>query len=154
MENHRLTGGGQHPAADGEEPAQLSDSRDEIAGDVGQCGQNQIAQAMPGEPFPAAEAVPHNLRHQRLNIRHCCQHVADVPRRRHLQLTAQNAGASAVIRHGDDRCNIKRLLLEPPQHYGESGSPPMTTILGRTPCSSATIIPSLIHAGHVRNPDG
>ncbi|MNI51110.1 hypothetical protein D3C73_1058180 [compost metagenome] len=120
MQHYRFAGGGQHPSADGEYPAKLTDRRDEIPGDIRERRQNQIAETMSGQSFPGAEAIPHNLRHQRLDIGHGRQHVADIAGRRHLQLAPQNTGAASVICHSHYRCDIERLFLQPAKHDRES----------------------------------
>ena len=86
---------GQHFAAD-------ADGFGEIAGDVGERGEEKIAEIVADEAAAGVEAVLKQAAEEGFIFRKSHHAVADVAGREDAVLPAQAAGAAAVIGDGDD----------------------------------------------------
>src|SRR5699024_3468885 len=58
----------------------------------------------------------------RLHVTEGAHYVPDIPRRRHIDLIADDARRSAVIRHRNDCRNVHRVLSESSCQYAEAGA--------------------------------
>ena len=108
----------------------------EVAGDASQRGQEQIAEAVSLEAASALKAVLEEPGHQGLVFRKCHHAVADVTRRKDLEIATQPPGAAAIVGDGHDRGYVDdrrqrtvtglgrgpRVPLESIEEGGESGA--------------------------------
>ena len=113
---------GQDAPRNGKRLAHAAHGLLEAAVNVIERGEHEIAQALSGEA-PLAKAVAHELIHRRLHICKRADAVADVARREHAELLAQNARAAAVIRDRDDRGDAGGKALQAAQHGGKARAP-------------------------------
>ena len=67
---------------------------------------------MPGQAVALLEPVLEQLGDERLGVGEGGDAVAHVARRQDAQLSAQNAGAAAVVGDGDDRREVVGVLLQ------------------------------------------
>ena len=104
--------------------ARCADRGFKIARHLGHRSDEQIAEAMPGEPFAAAKAMIEQFFHERLDVGQCEQRVANISRRRHTQIVPQPSRTSSVIGYGDNGGQVARIFLETPQHGRQAGAAP------------------------------
>ena len=77
-----------------------------VAGDVGQGGDEEIAEVVSAESVAGLEAIGEELRQQVFFVAEGDHAVAQVAGRQHVEVLAQAAGGTAVVGDGDDRCEI------------------------------------------------
>src|SRR5579863_8499248 len=77
---------------------------------------------MPDEAVAFVETILEEIGHHRLAVSERDEAVADVARRQDAELLAQAAARPAVIGDGDDRREVRRVLLEAAQQGGEPGA--------------------------------
>ena len=89
-------------AADGEDFAALADGFGEIAGDVGERGEKEIAEVVADESAAGVKAILKEAAEQGFVFGERDHAVANVAGRKNAIFAAQAAGAAAVIGDGDD----------------------------------------------------
>ncbi len=94
-------GGGVDAAAGGEDLRAGLHGLGEVAGDLGERGEEEVAEAVAFE-VAVGEAVLEEAREQVLVLRERDHAVADVAGGQHVQVFAQAAGGTAVVGDGDD----------------------------------------------------
>ncbi len=92
----------ENAAANGEDFAADADGFGEIAGDVGECGEEEIAEIVADETAAGVEAILKEAAEKSFVLRKGDHAVADVAGRQDTIFAAQAAGAAAVIGDGDD----------------------------------------------------
>ena len=95
-------GGGIDAAAGGENLGGQLDGVGEVAGDLSERGDEEIAEVVAFEPVAGAEAVGEELGQQVLFFAESDHAVAQVAGREHVEVLAQAAGGAAVVSDGDD----------------------------------------------------
>jgi len=101
-EMHVGDGGRKDAAANGEDFAGNANGLGEISGDVGEGGEEEIAEVVPAEAASGLEAILKELAEERFVFRKGDHAVANVARRKDAIFAAEAAGAAAVIGDGDD----------------------------------------------------
>ena len=103
FEGYVLRGGGENASADCKDARGNSHGFREIAGDVSERGEEEVAETVAGEAAAATgKAILKEFAEQVLVFRESHHAVADVARRQHGIFAAQAAGAAAVVGDGDD----------------------------------------------------
>ena len=113
-----MRGRGHDAALDGQHAPDLRDGGVERADDLGQRGQEDVAEGVPGQ-LAAIEAVPEEPVHERLVLGQGDQAVADVAGRRHREVAPQAAAGAAVVGQRDDRGDLRAHGLEAAQQRRE-----------------------------------
>ena len=123
-------------AANGEDFAADADGFGEIAGDVRERGEKEIAEIVAGEAAAGVKAILKQAAEQGFVFRKGDHAVADVAGRKNTVLAAQTAGAAAVVGDGDDGGEVgdgalaagvfidaaEDVLLEPAEKRGKTGA--------------------------------
>ncbi len=94
-------GGGEDAAAGGEDLRGHLDGLSEVPGDVGEGGDEEVAEAVAFE-LALVEAELKELGEEMLVFREGDHAVADVAGGEHLEVFAEPAGGAAVVGYGDD----------------------------------------------------
>ena len=94
-------GGGEDAAAGGEDLRGHLDGLGEVSGDVGERGDEEVAEAVAFE-LALVEAELEELGEEVLVLGEGDHAVADVAGREHLEVFAETAGGAAVVGDGDD----------------------------------------------------
>ena len=115
-----LDGARDDTPADGEHAGRLRDRAVEAAEQVRHPGEEQVAEAVPGE-LAGREPVLEELADQRLVLGQRGQAAPQVARSRHVEVAPQPAGAAAVVGRGDDRGHARH-PLQAAQDGGEAGA--------------------------------
>ena len=115
LQLHIGVGHRQDPPGDGHDLTHPGHRLVKGVGDAVQRRQQQVPKRLACQP-PLGEAVGQQLLHQRLRIGQGLHTVADVPRGRHPQILPEHAGATDVIRHGDDGGQVSGIELQAPEN--------------------------------------
>ena len=102
FQRHVGGGGGIDPAADVEHFGGLAHGILEVAHDVGEGGQEEIAEAVPVETAARLETILEQARHQAGVLGKGHHAVADVARAADVEVAPQPAGTAAIVGDGDD----------------------------------------------------
>ena len=102
FESHVGGRGGVDVALDGQHLRGDAHGAGEIARDVGERGQKEVAETVALQAATAGEAVAEQTRKQGFVFRERHHAVANIARWEHLEIAPQTARAAAVIAHGDD----------------------------------------------------
>ena len=94
-------GGGIDAAAGGENLRGHLHCLGEVAGDIGECGEEKIAEAVAFE-VAMLKAILKEFGEQMLILGEGDHAVAHIAGREHLEVFAQTAGGAAVVGDGDD----------------------------------------------------
>ena len=94
----------------------------EVAFGMHQRGDEQVAEVVSFEAETGFEPVGEGALHQRLGLGERDEALASVSGRRDVELRAESPGAPAVVRHGDDSCDVVGVLLQAAQCCGEAGA--------------------------------
>ncbi len=106
FERHVGGGGGIDAAGDLQDLGGTAYGVGEVAGDVGQRGQKEIAEAVAFETAAGFEAVLKKPREQGVVFGERHHAVADVAGGQHVELAAQASGTAAVVGDGNDGGDI------------------------------------------------
>ena len=96
----------------------MLDSLGEVAGQVGEGGQQEVAERVPLQPPPLSESVLEESAEQRFVLRHRDQAITDVAGRKNIEITPETAGAASIIRDRDDGGDLQ--FRSPELVYGRS----------------------------------
>ena len=110
--------GGQHAPLDGQHAADLAHRLLEAARDLGERGDEQVAEAHALERA-VLEAVLEEAVEEALGVAERDQAVADVAGRQDAEVGAEAARAAAVVGDGDDSGELAAEGLEPFEHDGQ-----------------------------------
>ena len=92
----------QHPAAKSHHRSELLDGGGEVAGNLREGGQHQVADGMALEPLALDEPVLQQPLERRVGRGNSRQAVPDVTRGQHTEVAAQSPGAPALVGHRHD----------------------------------------------------
>src|SRR5439155_11621470 len=98
-----LVGGGQNPAPDQEYSAPARYGFGEVPLELGQRGEDEVAEAVAGNPAVTVEAEVEHVRHRRIALGKREQTAPDVAGRRQMVAGPELPGAAAVVSDGRDR---------------------------------------------------
>src|SRR4029434_1017069 len=102
LEGYVRNGGRKNASADGQYATGNANGFREIAGNVRERGEKEVAEIMSFQPVARAETKLKQPAEQRFVFGEGHHAVADVPRGEDTILAAQAAGAAAVVGDGDD----------------------------------------------------
>lgn len=137
LQSHIGGGGRIDPSADGQHLAGEAHGLGEVAGNIGERRQEQVAEAVAGESATNREAILEEAPKQCLIFREANEAVANVARGKNGILAAQAAGTSAIIGDGDYGDEVGDgefigpgklfraagdVMLEAAQKHGEAGA--------------------------------
>ena len=94
--------GGENLAADGEDFAADADGFGEIAGDVSESGEEEVAEIVADEAAAGVKAILEEAAEEGFVLAESDHAIADVAGRKDAIFAAQAAGAAAVVGDGDD----------------------------------------------------
>jgi hypothetical protein len=128
---HRPGGGGQHPTLHLQEQGDVLEGGGEVAADLGQGGDDQVAEGVPAE-LPVGEAVLEGLRPHRVGVGQRAQAAAEVARRRDAGDLPQPPARPAVVGHRHHRGHLSGV----PPRRSQRGGQAVATTEGRHPGTS------------------
>jgi hypothetical protein len=101
-ERERVGRRGDDPASSPDDASSDLDRSREVAGDVGQRGEHEIAERVSIETVPSLEAKLEERREQCVVFSQRHETIADVTRRDDAEVAPQSPGASAIVCRRDD----------------------------------------------------
>lgn len=107
LERHILLSRRKYSPADRQNARRHSNSLGEVSRNVCQRRKKEIAEAVTGQAAPGRKPVLEEIAEQRFILRKCHHAVAYVAGRKNSIFAPQAAGASAIVRHSDDRCKVR-----------------------------------------------
>lgn len=128
--------GGEDTAADGKDFTGDMNGFGKVAGDMGERGEEQVAEIVADQAAPGVKAVLEKAAEQRFVFRKRDHAVADVTRRQHAVFAAKTAGTAAIVGDGDNRGQVSDgaiagsvairakddMLLQPTKQRGKAGA--------------------------------
>ncbi len=120
VQHHVVERGRQHAAPYLEDLGGLLDGAFEVAGDLGQGGHEEVAEAVALEAAVVGEAVLEQAAHDRLVVGQGHEAVAQVARRRHAHVAAQQPRAAAVVGHRHHGGEVAGVRLETAEKRGKT----------------------------------
>ena len=117
FQTHVLICNGKNAAGNGQNISHAVNRFVERAGNAVHRRQKQIAKTLPGKAS-VSKAVIEQLLHGWFRVGKRHDAVADITRWKHAEILPEHTGAAAVVRYGDDGCNILRIGFQTPQHGG------------------------------------
>jgi hypothetical protein len=136
IQSYICGGGGVDVAAGGKNLRRHLDGLAEVAGDAGERGQKEVAEAVALEAFAGRKAILEEAREQVLILTERDHAVAQIAGREHVEVFAEAAAGTAVVGDGDDGSEIGNFTgtiaavcrtgvdmpLEAAQQGGEAGT--------------------------------
>ena len=116
---HIGVGDGQDAPGDGKDFAHTAHGFIEAVAHIVEGGEEEVAETLSGEAA-FTEAVSQQGLNGRFGIGQSLQTVADIARRKHTEFLAQDAGAAAVIRNGDDGGEVCGIFFQTAEHGGQA----------------------------------